>query len=541
MWLFWVSMFRTRILIAFLTLGFAAIIQGGVAWWAIHVATDNVLRGRVASDVLTSFLELYADQRHLRIWASEALIDTHTNPRQRHILQKRISITLKNLRHLTQKAAINDPYSHLSTEYEARQRTLNILEKSFYRLDKQLDAIQPLPSTTNAQQVNHIIQQIFDLAEGLDLHTLIIENISRERTALARERAAVDASLELVKTLALGTTLTSALAAVLLAIYFSQALRRPFAALSAGAQALQQGVLEYRMPEDREDEFSRFGHSVNTMANELQQHRLKEKQARQRLEELVQMRTNELQDALHTLQQLDLRRRQLFADLSHELRTPTTAIRGEAEITLRGRDKPIEEYKWALQRIVTIAQQLGMVIEDVLTMARSDIDMLVFDRQLLNIDEPLQAAIEQLGSAINAQQVTLNVDIINTQIMGDPQRLRQIFTLILDNAIGYSHHQGHIQLVGHLVQHPEYGHTWQLMIRDQGIGIASDELQRVFERHFRSNLARQHRPDGSGLGLAIAAALVHAHNGYIEIQSQMDQGTTVLLWFPIYEQDCTQG
>jgi signal transduction histidine kinase len=275
------------------------------------------------------------------------------------------------------------------------------------------------------------------------------------------------------------------------------------------------------------------------MASELRQHRQKETQARQRLEELVHIRTNELQHALTTLQQLDLRRRQLFADLSHELRTPTTAIRGEAEITLRGKDKPIDEYKFALQRIVSISQQLGMVIDDVLTMARSDIDMLVFDRQLLDVEEPLHEAIEQLRAAIEARELTLYTHLVNTQIMGDAQRLRQIFTLILDNAICYSHRQGVIEIDGHPVEHPDYGRTWQLMITDRGIGITPEELPRVFERHYRSELARQHRPDGSGLGLAIAAALVRAHGGHIHLDSTLGQGTTVCVYFPRYEQSTT--
>ena len=533
-----IIMFRRRLLIAFLTLAFAAVLQGGVAWWAIHVATDNVLRGRVASDLLTGFVELYTNKRRLRIWATEALVDPNTDFKQREVIQKQIAQTIKDLRQLTE-ASRNADRSYSIVEYQARQNTLKILEQNFHHLEKQLAVIRTLPAGSTSEVVIQHIHQIFDLADGLDLHTLIVENISRERTALARERAAADASLKLVKTLALGTTLTSALAAVLLAMYFSRALRRPFADLSAGAQALQQGELDYRMPAEREDEFSRFGRSVNTMASELRQHRQKETQARQRLEELVHIRTNELQHALTTLQQLDLRRRQLFADLSHELRTPTTAIRGEAEITLRGKDKPIDEYKFALQRIVSISQQLGMVIDDVLTMARSDIDMLVFDRQLLNVEEPLHEAIEQLRAAIEARELTLYSHLVNTQIMGDAQRLRQIFTLILDNAICYSHRQGVIEIDGHPVEHPDYGRTWQLMITDRGIGITPEELPRVFERHYRSELARQHRPDGSGLGLAIAAALVRAHGGHIHLDSTLGQGTTVCIYFPRYEQSTT--
>ena len=180
------------------------------------------------------------------------------------------------------------------------------------------------------------------------------------------------------------------LISILLAIYFTRALRRPLDDLNIGALELQSGNLLHRIPDSRHDEFSRLAQSVNKMAGELYLHRAREAEARQQLEFLVQERTNELELAVEKLEKLDLRRRQLFADISHELRTPTTAIRGEAEITLRGRDKPIDEYKIALGRIVSAAQQLGLVIDDLLTMARSDIDMLAIERANLEVNLPLR-------------------------------------------------------------------------------------------------------------------------------------------------------
>jgi signal transduction histidine kinase len=109
----------------------------------------------------------------------------------------------------------------------------------------------------------------------------------------------------------------------------------------------------------------------------------------------VAARTAELKGALQALRQADARRRQLFADISHELRTPTTAIRGEAEITLRGRDREAAEYRAALQRIVETSRQLGAVIDDLLAMARSDIDALALARRPIDLAEPLAEALAQ--------------------------------------------------------------------------------------------------------------------------------------------------
>lgn len=110
-----------------------------------------------------------------------------------------------------------------------------------------------------------------------------------------------------------------ALASILLANYFTRALIRPLEDLSKGALALQSANLLHRIPDARRDEFSRLAHSVNNMAGELHSHRLREAQARQQFEQLVQARTNELELAVEKLEKLDLRRRQLFADIAMSL------------------------------------------------------------------------------------------------------------------------------------------------------------------------------------------------------------------------------
>ena len=219
-----------------------------------------------------------------------------------------------------------------------------------------------------------------------------------------------EASLQLLIRIGLGATLTLVLAFIILDVYFTRALRRPLEDLSKGALALQSGDLLHRIPDARREEFSRLAHSVNNMAGEFHIHRLFEAEARQHLEQLVQARTNELELAVEKLEKLDLKRRQLFADISHELRTPTTAIRGEAEITLRGRDKPLEEYKVALTHIVSASQQLGLVIDDLLLMARSDIDMLALERVNLDVNLPLREAVLQVQVQVLDNAKSIYID-----------------------------------------------------------------------------------------------------------------------------------
>ncbi|OYU77689.1 MAG: two-component sensor histidine kinase, partial [Burkholderiales bacterium PBB5] len=276
--------------------------------------------------------------------------------------------------------------------------------------------------------------------------------------------------------------------------------------------------------------------TVNALAAELEQHRQRETAERQRLEAQVQARTAELQQALHTLQLSDARRRQLFADISHELRTPTTAIRGEAEITLRGRDKPLDEYKTALARIADTSQHLGAVIDDLLFIARHDLDALSLRREPVRLQPVLQEALAQAQPMARERGLALALQADGAaplaQVSGDAQRLRQLFMLLLDNAVAYSHAGGTVRVSCRTDAAPA-GHRWHLVVADQGIGIPADELPRVFERRFRGRQARQQRPDGSGLGLAIAQALVRAHGGEIELHSLPGQGTEVRLHLPL--------
>lgn len=538
-------------MIALGTLAMAALLQGAVAGWAVDVAADKVQRGRVASDVLGGFLELSATKQRLRTWLSQALLDPAADAAQRDDLQADMVATLQRLRELAAEAAradgvapgsqgldsgVPDSDDPARAEHAERAAALDVLQQSVEELRDTVARVRPLPAGADAVAAWAKVSRVFDVSQGRDLRSLLSRSIERERAAVRRERLAADHSLALVRSLALGATLALALAAASLALYFARALRRPLDELSDGARALQQGDLTHRIPDHRRDEFARLATGVNAMAEELQQHRQREAEARQRLEDLVQVRTAELQEAVQTLRELDARRRQLFADISHELRTPTTAIRGEAEIVLRGGTRPVDDYRAALQRIVGTSQQLGAVIDDLLTMARSDIDALALRREPLDVAQPLREAVEQaqtLGRGKGVAVAFEGSEPATARVLGDGQRLRQLFTLLLDNAVRYSHAHGRVQVRAGRSETPGEAPHWWLRIVDQGIGIGEDELPRVFERSFRSERARRHRADGSGLGLPIAQALARAHGGRIALRSEVGQGTEVSLTLPL--------
>lgn len=525
-------MFRQRLSLALAFLALAFLLQGALAWWAVESASAQVVRGRVASDLLQVHLELSAQKQRLRLWTSQALLQAGADPAERDAHLSAMHRSLDALDALAlQAAALDGDARRAALELQQRKDTLGILRRSLHELDQALQDIRPLPRDADPSATWAAINRVFDLSQGQDLRYRVAETIGQERAAVDRERQAADRALGRLAGGVLVATGTIALVAALLALYFARALRRPLHNLSTGAQALQRGELQHRMDEHGADEFAAVARTLNALADELQRHRDRETQARHELERQVQTRTAELEDALQSLQRVDASRRQLFADISHELRTPTTAIRGEAEIALRGRAKPTEDYQDALRRINETATQLGRVIDDLLTMARSDTQSLSMHPQHVLAVEPVQDALQQIQPL--AQERAVQIDWTQDAppqlaLWADGPRLRQLMVLLLDNAVRYSHPGARVQL-----RTAVEGDAWLADVTDQGIGIPADELPHVFERNYRGEHARRHRADGSGLGLPLARALAGAHGGSLRITSTAGQGTTATLRLPL--------
>lgn len=530
-------MFRSRLAIAFATLAAVAVIQGATNWWALKVADHNVQKGRVANELLVGFVDLLANKQRLRSWLSSSLLGGDPEPSERQLFYQTMLLNLDELDLLARRAAeLSRDEPELIPEHQQRIQALAALRIGVEQLREPLfDADLSRPNG-NPSLAWRQMNRIFDVADGTDLKAMLSQSIARERFATARDRAAADASLRLLNRGVVVTTILLTLLAVVLAVYFSRALNKPLRKLTLGAKALEEGNLDHRIPDNTRDEFADLARSMNLMAREISRLRLNDTQAREQLEVLVQQRTAEVQDALHSLEKLELRRRQMFADISHELKTPTTAIRGEAEITLRGADKPLAEYKEALTRIVEYSQQLALVVDDMLTMARSDIDTLLLDRKPVAMQEVFNELVEQMGPAVRSKSIKLKLDWqVNGFVLGDRQRLRQLLVIIVDNAVQYSMPKGTVEIGSYSLIDAEGTQRCQIIIRDEGIGMNKHDLGRVFERHYRSERAKEFRPDGNGLGLPLAAALVRAHHGSIDIQSEEGVGTVVTVSLPMFD------
>ncbi len=534
------GMLSRRLTLALIALAATVVLQGLGAVWVLNLAERQVQRGRMASDIQLGFVELSATKKELRSWVAQLQQGAGADPAVRDRLQAALRQRLQALQRLADAARAIDGGADGQAEQLRRLDALAVLGRSLVALERAIAATGPLTPGADARQAWQALSAVFDQSQGRDLRELLADAIAREAAAVARERQAADRSMAWTRGLWLAMAATLALASLLAALHFARALRKPLQQLSDGARALELGQLQHRVPPQGDAEFAAVARSMNTMAAALAAHQAHEAGERQRLEAQVAARTAELQGALEALRRADARRRQLFADISHELRTPTTAIRGEAEITLRGRERSADDYRAALRRIVEGSQQLAEVIDDLLAMARSDIDALALARRPLDLAGPLAEALALAAPLAAERGVALHApaDAADATpgraprrwpVLADPQRLRQLLTVLLDNAIGYSRRGGQVRVS--LVD-DEPG-TLMLEVADDGIGIPAADLPQVFDRHFRGATARLHRADGMGLGLPIARSLAQAHGGTLVLQSVPGHGTRAQLRLPL--------
>ncbi len=441
------------------------------------------------------------------------------------ILRMRMAETIVRLQQLSREAErLDGSAARSSQDDKHRDEALKLLAASVVALQPAIATISAQGSSGNILAAWGAIEAIFDEGAGRDLRQVLNESIRTETDLLASRRADADRALVRLNLLSLATTVLLGLAALGLAVYFARALRRPLHDLVRGAEAFARAELGHRIPVRGRDEFAGAATSINRMAQELS--------LRRDQEALVAERTAALEEALDGLRQSERRRRQLLGEISHELRTPMAAIRGEAEVTLRGA-RSEAEYRAALTRVGQASQQLAALIDDLIMMARSDGETLPLDRQPVDARLPLEEALVTLTSAAQQRQIRLETDVdAPATLFCDPVRLQQIITLLLDNAVRYSHPGGTVRVKAQADDSGAGQGHWRLDIVDQGIGIAPDELDRVFERTYRAGNARGHRPNGMGLGLAIARHLAERQEGTIVLDSRLGEGTARGRLFP---------
>ncbi len=221
--------------------------------------------------------------------------------------------------------------------------------------------------------------------------------------------------------------------------------------------------------------------------------------------------------------------RQFSADASHELRTPLTITKGETELALR-RPRQAEDYRQVLESNLEEIDRMSRIVDELLFLSRADLGEIKMTMMPIQLDEIVREV--QLQAMVLGQDrevETVLGPISPIVIDGDELRLRELLLNLVDNAIKYSHSRTQVEIS--LVQ---AGLQAELKVCDHGIGVSEQEQQRIFDRFYRTDIARGHASKGTGLGLAICKWIVEVHQGTIQVESFPDKGTcfTVLLPLP---------
>ena len=285
-------------------------------------------------------------------------------------------------------------------------------------------------------------------------------------------------------------TAGATVAALILGVLLARSLTRPLKELTRATQAMSRGDLAQRVPVHSRDELGELARSFNQMSAEL-------------------ARSTDL-------------RRQMTADIAHELRTPLSLILGHAEALSDGVLPPTPE---TFEIIYDEAQGLARLVEDLRTLSLSDAGELPLHRQPVAPQELLERAAGAHRPQAQAQGIDLTVDVPSglAEVDVDSDRIAQV----LHNALRHTPKGGRVALKAHL----EDGNLY-LVVQDSGPGIPPEELESIFERFYRTDRSRHHQEGGTGLGLAIARSIVEAHGGRIWAESEPGQGASFYVALP---------
>lgn len=222
------------------------------------------------------------------------------------------------------------------------------------------------------------------------------------------------------------------------------------------------------------------------------------------------------------LKKLEQVRKDFVANVSHELKTPVTSIKGFTETLLDG----AMETKSLREKFLTIiskeSERLQRLIQDLLELSRIEQQYFTLNWQMIDMEEVLAEVIDLLGEKAKEKNVLLELNIKGDPVIeGDSERLKQVVINLVTNAIMYTPSDGKVT---NALEGKE--NEVKLKVIDTGRGMSETDLPRIFERFYRVDRARSRQSGGTGLGLAIVKHLIEAHHGSIEVKSELEIGTT---------------
>ena len=267
----------------------------------------------------------------------------------------------------------------------------------------------------------------------------------------------------------------------------------PLREMAAVASAMAHGDYERRVTASSRDEVGELARAFNAMAADLAD--------------------------------VERMRRDLVANVSHELRTPISALRAVLENLADGVAPADPE---TIEVALAQTQRLGRLVEQLLDLSRLESGAVPLAPERFAVHGLLDRAARECALGERVVRLRIEVDPIDLEATGDPERLQQVVANLLDNAVRHSPAEGRVWLSAHATD----AGTIRIAVDDEGAGIPPEEAERVFERFYRTDGGRAARDGGSGLGLAIARSIADAHGGALRAEHRHPHGCRIVLELP---------
>jgi len=293
--------------------------------------------------------------------------------------------------------------------------------------------------------------------------------------------------------------ISAAAVGTLLVWLLSRRTLAPLQALGAAARRLGRGDLSQRAETTGPTEIRELAHSFNVMAE--------------------------------GLEEAERQRRNLTADVAHELRTPLSNIQGYLEAIRDGLIDPSPE---TIGTIHEQALHLSRLVEDLRLLAQVEAGALQLQISPTRVEELLQSSVEAVRPRADAKGINLSLDVDASlpTLDLDATRISQVIGNLLENAITHTPEDGRVAVSAHTADD-----TIEVAVSDTGSGISSEDLPRLFDRFYRADPSRDRSTGGAGLGLTIARRLAEAHGGAIEAQSELGRGSRFTIQLPVRRPD----
>jgi two-component system sensor histidine kinase SaeS len=301
-------------------------------------------------------------------------------------------------------------------------------------------------------------------------------------------------------------TICSSLLSSVIHYFFTKPVERSIRLLAQESQEIAKGNFDGTLPVEGPSEIQELTQRFNQMSQQLN-------------------------EAFHHIKQAEISRKELVANISHDLRTPMSSIKAFVSAIQDGVVEDEKTFKQYLKTIVLETERLDQLIQQLFQLSLLDSGAIQLKKEEINIDQLLLSVFEHEQIHLQKKKIQLNIELPNQipKIAVDKNYFEKVLYNLLDNAIRFSPEKGIIEIK----VEPIINNDLLISIKDYGDGIAEEDIPHIFERMYRVEKSRNQKYGGAGLGLAIAKTIVEMHGGKIMAESEVMKGSKFSIILPV--------